>query len=539
MKNIVKYKHYLLIVIGALLVVTFSISYAYFDDLIGEKAETNVNITADTPTSLTFTKGEDILLNVNPVTLAEGGTNVTGSTTSSATLYVGEYETGAVTENYNVYFEIKNNTFVYTSPTNEAEILLSITDPNGTKVTISSLTEKTSGGVTGYDITTFSGMLKVKELEEITSETTITEEWTATITFVNLSTDQKDNMSKSLESSLIVQKEKYTSTDLILGHNGGKDFIEAKAEPDFTQIADTNEGMFATTDTYGTAYYYRGAVDNNWLYYNGIYWRIVSIAGNGSIKLLYSGTTAPTESEAVVMTGSGTEIVTNEFSSNFDDNAYVGYMYTIGERQGLETSSLAKINLESWYALNMISVDSQIDDNIFCYDRSLTTGGFQSEIMGYNGSGYTGDGLGTNFTLYGVAARITASSSILTAGGSGPKLLCPSKEDAYTVEDTTNGNGALDYKVGLITADEAIMAGLTISENNTINYLYTNRTYSTGSPFAYIKDFYAYVWNVSGIGKVHQYSVVTPLTKLRPIVYLSLDVDITGTGTWNDPYKVA
>ncbi len=207
MKFIQKNKKYLLVIIGALLAVTLTVSYSYFDSIIGDGATTNVDIVSDAPTALTFTKGDDITLNVNPVSLAEGGGNVTGSTTSTATLTVGSYETAAVTETYNVYFEITNNTFVYTSPTSEAEILLNITDPSGVTVAIPGLTEKTSGGVTGYDITTFNGLLAAKMGEEITSETFISEEWTATITFVNLSTDQSGNMSKTLESELILTKE--------------------------------------------------------------------------------------------------------------------------------------------------------------------------------------------------------------------------------------------------------------------------------------------------------------------------------------------
>ncbi len=538
MNIIFKYKKQLLLIIGALLIITFGLSYAYFGDLIGPGATTNVNIASDEQTSLTFTKGDDISFRVNPNTLPEGGNNLTSSTISSAKLIAGDHETGAVTENYNVYFQIKNNTFIYTSPTNEAEILLSITDPTGAKVVISGLTEKTSGGVTGYDITTFNGLLQIKELEEITTETTITEEWTATITFANLPTDQKDNMSKSLEATFVLQKEGLTSAEIILGHNGGKDFIEAKTEPDFTQIADTNEGMFATTDTYGTAYYYRGAVDNNWLYFNGIYWRIVSIAGNGSIKLLYSGTTAPIESEAVVMTGEKTTIGEEKFNTDPLDNASVGYMYTLGERQGLSESSIIKTTLETWYTTNMGEVDSQIADNVFCYDRSLAQAGFQSANYGSENGSYTGTGIGTSLTLYGVVERITASSSDFIRGGTGPSLMCPNKNDSYTVNDIINGNGSLSNKVGLLTTDEVVMASIINGYPNTSNYLYTNDRYWLGSPFGFSASMVAFTWIVND----RDLYIEVPASGnigIRPVIYLSPEVNITGTGHWNDPYQVS
>ena len=49
--------------------------------------------------------------------------------------------------------------------------------------------------------------------------------------------------------------------------------------------------------------------------------------------------------------------------------------------------------------------------------------------------------------------------------GAGPSLICPKdnnggKLSKFTVDDTVNGNGDLDYKIGLLTADEIILAGV-------------------------------------------------------------------------------
>ena len=51
----------------------------------------------------------------------------------------------------------------------------------------------------------------------------------------------------------------------ILEFNGGKSSIEAKEVPNFEYSSIINEGMFATNDDYGMSYYFRGAVDNNWV----------------------------------------------------------------------------------------------------------------------------------------------------------------------------------------------------------------------------------------------------------------------------------
>ena len=75
--------------------------------------------------------------------------------------------------------------------------------------------------------------------------------------------------------------------------------------PDFSKVAKTNEGLFKADDDYTAttgmkSYYFRGAVDNNWVKFGKdrtgkyIYWRIIRINGDGSIRMIYTGTTAPT-----------------------------------------------------------------------------------------------------------------------------------------------------------------------------------------------------------------------------------------------------
>ena len=56
-------------------------------------------------------------------------------------------------------------------------------------------------------------------------------------------------------------------------------------------------------------------------------------------------------------------------------------------------------------------------------------------------------------------------------------LTCLQKNDAFTVNDTFKGNGALTYGIGLITADEVVLGGgwslLDLSLKNYHYYLYT------------------------------------------------------------------
>lgn len=83
---------------------------------------------------------------------------------------------------------------------------------------------------------------------------------------------------------------------------------------------DSEIGLYATSDNDGTSYFYRGAVENNYLSFAGYIWRIVRINGNGSIRLIYSGTSTSA-------TGSATSIGTSQFNTKHFDPTYVGYKY--------------------------------------------------------------------------------------------------------------------------------------------------------------------------------------------------------------------
>ena len=90
-----------------------------------------------------------------------------------------------------------------------------------------------------------------------------------------------------------------------------------------TSIESTNSLLCSTQDNYGTSYYYRGNVMNNYVKFANLYWRIVRINGDGSIRLVYDGTSAHANGEA----SNDRVIGTSAFNIPADDNAYVGYMY--------------------------------------------------------------------------------------------------------------------------------------------------------------------------------------------------------------------
>ena len=335
-------------------------------------------------------------------------------------------------------------------------------------------------------------------------------------------------------------------TILIKNGNGAttvdaaKAYIEGRTTsttPNFASTATTNEGMYAKEDDYTTttgmkSYYFRGAVNNNWVKFGkegnkDIYWRIIRINGDGSIRMIYSGTTAPISSTAVVMTGTGTQInaTTYAFNSNYNNPAYVGYMYTASAQHGNSTSSTIKTAIDKWYAGTTLKDNDLVADQIFCNDRSVTTSssGTSGEISG---------SMSTRTTYYyGAYIRLKTNKS--------PKLTCTTASDKFTSKQSSIGNKALDYPVGLITADEVAMAGGVYGTSNSSYYLYTSQNYWSGSPNSfYSSDAGANEFCVYSSGALSS-DPVTYTFGARPVVSLSSKAKLSGNGTYNDVYTVS
>ena len=284
----------------------------------------------------------------------------------------------------------------------------------------------------------------------------------------------------------------------------------------------SDKGIYQGTDDYGTTYYYRGNVKNNIVQFAGFYWQIVRINGDGSIRLIYDGT----EKNA---TGGEQTIGNSQFNINYNDPAYVGYMY--GNQDGTmfdevhtnATSSTIKTTIDNWYKTNIADkgYDQYVSTAVgFCGDRSL-----------YSSS--SGDGVQTDKdTTFGAYARYLASAA---------QFICPEPaRDLYTTVDSSVGNKALTYPVGLITYDEIVFAGIDQRHINKLSWAYSIQHYWTMSPSVfYATKSYAKEWNLVNDGYLYIGSSVGGSNGVRPVINLKSDVKISGgTGTANDPFII-
>ena len=284
-----------------------------------------------------------------------------------------------------------------------------------------------------------------------------------------------------------------------------------------TTVTNTTTGTIYYADTSkGRTYYFAGNPRDNWVRWANLYWRIIRINEDGTIRMIYQGTSANT-------TGTATQTQTSAFNTSYTDNMYVGYMYQSNQPHGLTSSSTIKGILDTWYQNNLARYADDLDGNAgFCGDRTPSTSSSSS-----NGSG----GTGTTYTYYAGYVRLYGQSNGV------PTFECANDSDLYTTSGSSDGNKALQYPIGLISMDEAWYAG-GYSSSNSSYYLYTGQTYWTMSPY-YFHRGGACVFRVHAYGDL-DYNSVDDEYGVRPVVNLKADVQISsGSGTSSNPYTIS
>ena len=308
---------------------------------------------------------------------------------------------------------------------------------------------------------------------------------------------------------------------------------------EITSNKNTTEAELASTvDDYGTSYYFRGAVKNNYVEFANKCWRIVRITGDGSVKLVLhndntAGAANPCSSannstNAAFARYSGTTY-TSKFNENGDDNAYVGFKFgTPGSSTHAAThantnKSTILTNLETWYNNNLKTYESVIADTVWCNDKTnVTDTSYDPRGLIPNGLGYA-----KNVTYYGATKRLVGTSD--SAGGTGPSLKC-------------NGElSKINSKIGLITADELAFAGYAYELGNTTTYLQENATdtdWWSLSPDIFA-GVLAGVWVVEGSYAYLGYPIrVDYASGVRPSISLKSTTNVTGDGTSSSPFVV-
>lgn len=326
-----------------------------------------------------------------------------------------------------------------------------------------------------------------------------------------------------------------------------------EGNPTFAEPATTDEtadGLYAMEDDYGMSYYYRGAVEDNYVKFAGFYWRIVRVNGDGTLRIAYDGT-EPFENG----TSSVNRLAMNgiTFNNLTDDNKYIGYMFSPEsgpsaskeQAQSNEFNSNIKEKVDEWYQTNIENngYSKFVSDTLFCNDRSTADSPGVWATKFYD----TTLGYGLNTTVYGPYQRyINPDDS--NKDNPLPTLICKQQNDRFTVEDVNVGNGSLKYPVGLLTVDETCLAGsgkYHLEDNvNGSHYLYKGYQYWTMSSSWSYDSRESGVYSISNTGFINS---IAPLNNLNvynggvvPVINLRVDYvkKMSGNGSISNPYEV-
>ena len=329
-----------------------------------------------------------------------------------------------------------------------------------------------------------------------------------------------------------------------------------------TDPSQITSGVYSIEDADGTSYYYRGNVTNNnvqfgeytedyYVYDDGygsyyqslescleanggsadctrvklasagdkMYWKIVRVNGDGSLRLIYNGTSAtPDFSDLAHSYAVGIA----PYNLEYNDPKYAGYTYDNG------TDSFAKREVDTWY-------ENSLGDTI--YDSKVMGGRFCSDSSGYklaseydlNPVLFGGDIEGIYlYSSWGerLGGRVKNSFTVNT-----PTLSCPDTDETY--------GGSYRLKAGLITADELALAGESfgVVGNSYLNPGDFEMYYWTMTPaaFGYGR---ALVWyEGDSLGRNY---VDNDSDAVRPVINVTTDNGFaSGDGTASSPYVIS
>ena len=508
-----KHKRIMIYVMIISLICVVGVSYAFFTAGMSSETSTTVRVDAGTM-KITYSGGANInLAGIYPKddVWATKTITVTGNNTTDAEMY------------YKLTLVVDSNTFKTDDPL-QYELVSTNTSTNGEVIPTISKTDLTENSIelgSGH-------FVKANNAKHT---------YLLKIYYPRKATSQNANQGAAFSAHVEITSTKAPTVSnlakVILANNE----VKAPLTTPGAAISTAGEALLASAeDDYGTSYYFRGAVTNNYVEFANKCWRIVRVGGDDSVKLiLHNDNTkkvanpfdaANNSTSAAFARYSGTTY-TSAFNSSHNDNAYVGFKYGTAGASDYATThantnkSTILTNLETWYNNNLTAYESVIDNSVWCNDKTnVTDTSYDPWRMTPNGLGYA-----KNVTYYGATQRLISTSG--SAGGTGPSLKC-------------NGElSKINSKIGLITADELAFAGYAAGLQNSTTYLQENATNTywwSLSPLDFNLGS-AGVWNV-GEGSFGRSSAGSTL-EVRPSISIVSSATISGGfGTSEDPYVV-
>ena len=535
-------KKEILVIVGSLLIIILSVTLAYFTvQIIGKGKEISLD---SANLRIVFTSGTGTI----------AGAEIEPGWSSGVNTFTVKNESND-TYKYNIVIKDLVNTFV-----TKGFLQYKITSSDG-----------------GYNMSDFVDVPKSSQATDtilaysVEIAKGVTHTYNVEFKYLTSEEDQSDDMGKELSGTLFI--EEGTEKPLTLAEKLIKQNPTISARTDFsTTYTETNTGtLFKSTESIaGSAakdvYYFAGDAKNNWVKFgtykiNGpirgyssststsyreyvsmeectsassynyncsyawspgddIYWRIIRTNADGSVRILYSGT-SPDTTSGYISVGS--------FNHSYWDPMYVGYMYgtsgTLASNRTNKNDSKIKEVIDAWYSSYLNSYTKYISATaVYCSDRNEQTDG------AYN----------TGSTAFYYTSYYRATTSYL------PSYNCTNSKDAFS---GSNSEAKLTYPIALATIDELMYAGGKYGTNLSSPYAwyYTNSTGGsiTGnqswwllSPYGWYNEL-SRMWlsgdsDYPGYLGTHTFaSAVRPVTSIKSDVLWS-----SGDGSPENPYEI-
>ncbi len=294
----------------------------------------------------------------------------------------------------------------------------------------------------------FSGQLMIEAQKSLFNRGTLARKILDNATTINTRTDFDNVLGDATATTGVLYKESvYRET------------------PESTRSSSNNKDV----------YYFAGNVADNWVSFGGYIWRIIRTNEDGSVRLLFHGTST---------TATNSYIASNPaYNEERANTMYVGYMYgttgNIRNNRKNTTSSNVKTVIDDWYKNNILSsYDGYVSKTaIYCNDRASSH--YYSNGMIY-AAYYRLHGDQTQKRQPTYQCGQNSRGGYYKYGGgwivsNEPYIDSPADvADRFSVDKSSGGNGQLEYGVALMTADEISFAGGKYENNAPNAYYYLN-----------------------------------------------------------------
>jgi len=536
------------------------LTYAYFlTRITGNENDKSISITTAN-LELVYGDGNNLVTASN----IEPGAPITPKT------FTVTNNGNAIVEDFNIYLEDVRNTL-----NRKTDLVYTITCENTTVGATSTECEEfevVENEVAGEELV-FPSVVSIiaRDTLDPATESTNAEQhtYTITLTYKEMNVDQSEDMNKFIEAKVNIydSKTKFLASEIL--SNVRKNISTKYVNPNMLGIEENttipgktisleNEKIMSYTfDDYGTSYYYRGSVIDNYVNYSGMCWRIVRIDGNGNIKLVLADGNYECSNNVEInadgtfsgySTLNGLSAFTNEDYESDYDKGLAGSDENWWEPEDLifENSDTPDV-LDKWAKRSVKPLDTTaLITAEWCNDMSiLEEDKYWRDIDNNSEIVYEEPINGLLFYSYNYGADVM------------PSLTC----NAQGILNST----AIKYQnnLGVLTADELIFAGAAINKSNSSFYLMTNAnshakwmgdekpkelSFSWTMTPVYYGNYNMYsfplLYSLSIDGNLKEFDLsFGSLSSVRPSIVLKANTVVNSTitgqnGTQSNPYVV-